>query len=158
MDTLTVPNNKYRRIRTLIYSLSAIFSLSLFSPLRQCKTINSKGTLRSGSYTLFIQGNDKSLWCNGFWRRVLPCQTNKYINTHWGGGGGGKIDGTTRNDRLPNPSRRPFKRNVPLFGPVPSYSALRVMSPAPFPFTYSHNSRWDYGTNRGFAYVEWMSF
>lgn len=64
MDTLRVPNNKHKLIWMLIYSLSAIPLPSLFF-LWLCKTINSKGTLRSGSYTLFILGNDKSLWCSG---------------------------------------------------------------------------------------------
>lgn len=96
MDTLTVPNNKHKLIWMLIYSLSAISFPSFFFFLWLCKTINSKGTLRSGSYTLFILGNDKSLWCNGFfffWRRVLLRQTNKYRNAHWGGGGDWRNNG-----------------------------------------------------------------
>lgn len=58
MDMLRVPNDKHKLIWMLIYSLSAH---SLLNPHRLCKTINSKGTLRSGLYTLFILGNDKSL-------------------------------------------------------------------------------------------------
>lgn len=69
IEPLAVPNNKHKLMWMLIYGLSAILSPSSFP--QQCKTINSKGTLKSGVCTLFIFANDKSWWWNAFFFFLL---------------------------------------------------------------------------------------
>lgn len=135
MDMLRVPNDKHKLIWMLIYSLSAH---SLLNPHRLCKTINSKGTLRSGLYTLFILGNDKSLWCSGFFfyfeaRNTAP---NKYITAH-------QVVGV-KEKRLTEQHETTSgqihhgdlsKEMDPRFCPLPSYSAFQLMfclSPSSF--------------------------
>lgn len=50
MDTLKLPNNIQTHTDVDLQSVGHF----LPPPFSQCKTINSKGTLRSGPYTLFI--------------------------------------------------------------------------------------------------------